>query len=177
MFGLKIFVQVQTFLRGPHVPPHNFCHPASHKLVYSQVPQPLADRSQAVTLSDWCMTNTIDYPRQFFVPNFSTVQYQKISTYKLVNIRSSSGNHEVPWLWNHKPSEDHKKIRFTIKAAVSDPAHTQPIHPIPANDKYPKNCEIDTSTAPPPKKMIIPKLVYFDMVPVSGLRIDFLISN
>ena len=28
MFGLKIFVQVQTFRRGPPVPPHNFCHPA-----------------------------------------------------------------------------------------------------------------------------------------------------
>ena len=97
------------------------------------------------------MTNTIDYPQQFFVPNFSTVRYQKISTYKLVNIRSNSGNHEVPWLWNHKPSQDHKKIRFTIKAAVSDPAHTQPIHPIPANDKCPKNCEIDTSTTPPKK--------------------------
>ena len=28
MFGLKIFVRVQTFWRGPPVPPHNFCHPA-----------------------------------------------------------------------------------------------------------------------------------------------------
>ena len=27
MFGLKIFVRVQTFWRGPPVPPHNFCHP------------------------------------------------------------------------------------------------------------------------------------------------------
>ena len=27
MFGLKIFVRVQTFRRGPPVPPHNFCHP------------------------------------------------------------------------------------------------------------------------------------------------------
>ena len=27
MFGLKIFVQVQTFWRGPPVPPYNFCHP------------------------------------------------------------------------------------------------------------------------------------------------------
>ena len=28
MFGLKIFVRVQTFRRAPPVPPHNFCHPA-----------------------------------------------------------------------------------------------------------------------------------------------------
>ena len=28
MFGLKLFVRVQTFRRGPQVPPHNFCHPA-----------------------------------------------------------------------------------------------------------------------------------------------------
>ena len=27
MFGLKIFVRVQTFRRGPSVPLHNFCHP------------------------------------------------------------------------------------------------------------------------------------------------------
>ena len=27
MFGLKIFVGVQTFRRGPPVPPHNFCYP------------------------------------------------------------------------------------------------------------------------------------------------------
>ena len=30
MFGLKIFVRVQTFRRVPHVLPRNFCHPASH---------------------------------------------------------------------------------------------------------------------------------------------------
>ena len=84
------------------------------------------------------------------MPNFSTV-HQKISTNKLLNIRASSRNHEVPWLWNHEPSQDRKKIRFTIKAAASDPAHTQPIHPIPANDKCPKNWEIDTSTTPPKK--------------------------
>ena len=29
MFGLKIFVRVQTFQRGPPVPPHNFCHPGT----------------------------------------------------------------------------------------------------------------------------------------------------
>ena len=29
MFGLKIFVRVQTFRQGLPVPPHNFCHPAS----------------------------------------------------------------------------------------------------------------------------------------------------
>ena len=27
MFGLKIFVRVQTFCRGPPMPPRNFCHP------------------------------------------------------------------------------------------------------------------------------------------------------
>ena len=30
MFGLKIFVRVQTFRRGLPVPPHNFCHPGPH---------------------------------------------------------------------------------------------------------------------------------------------------
>ena len=29
MFGLKIFVRVQTFRRGPPVLPRNFCHPDS----------------------------------------------------------------------------------------------------------------------------------------------------
>ena len=29
MFGLKIFIRVQTFWRGPPVPPRNFCHPGS----------------------------------------------------------------------------------------------------------------------------------------------------
>ena len=29
MFGLKICVRVQTFWRGPPVPPHNFCHPGT----------------------------------------------------------------------------------------------------------------------------------------------------
>ena len=28
MFGLKIFVRIQTFRRGLPVPPQNFCHPA-----------------------------------------------------------------------------------------------------------------------------------------------------
>ena len=31
MFGLKIFVRVQTFQRVPPVLPGNFCHPANHK--------------------------------------------------------------------------------------------------------------------------------------------------
>ena len=31
MFGLKVFVQVQTFRRGPPVPPHNFCHPGLNR--------------------------------------------------------------------------------------------------------------------------------------------------
>ena len=30
MFGLKIFVRVQTFRRGPPVHPRNFCHSFSH---------------------------------------------------------------------------------------------------------------------------------------------------
>ena len=30
MFGLKTFVQVQTFRRGPPLSPYNFCHPASY---------------------------------------------------------------------------------------------------------------------------------------------------
>ena len=30
MFGLKIFVQIQTFRRVPPVLPRNFCHPASY---------------------------------------------------------------------------------------------------------------------------------------------------
>ena len=31
MFGLNIFVRVQTFRRGPPVPPRNFCHPGTGK--------------------------------------------------------------------------------------------------------------------------------------------------
>ena len=30
MFGLKIFVRVQTFRRMPPVLPRNFCHPGAH---------------------------------------------------------------------------------------------------------------------------------------------------
>ena len=37
MFGLRIFVWVQTFRRGPPMPPHNFCHPGiSYYLVINR---------------------------------------------------------------------------------------------------------------------------------------------
>ena len=36
MFRLKIIVRVQTFRRGPPVPPHNFCHPGLEFVVILQ---------------------------------------------------------------------------------------------------------------------------------------------
>ena len=41
MFWLKIFVQVQTFQRGPPVPLHNFSHPAWRTITYE--PEQLSD--------------------------------------------------------------------------------------------------------------------------------------
>ena len=40
MFGLKIFVRIQTFRRGLPVPPQNFCHPGTHCLFYDYYPHP-----------------------------------------------------------------------------------------------------------------------------------------
>ena len=37
MFRLKIFVRVQTFRRGPPVPPHNFCHPEVEEPIFGRL--------------------------------------------------------------------------------------------------------------------------------------------
>ena len=39
MFGLKIFVRVQTFRRVPPVLPRNFCHPAFQETCAGQISQ------------------------------------------------------------------------------------------------------------------------------------------
>ena len=51
MFGLKIFVRVQTFRQVPPVPPNNFCHPAS---AYNQSPP-----WGCVTIPYWTFKNQI----------------------------------------------------------------------------------------------------------------------
>ena len=52
MFGLKIFVQVQTFRRVPPGLPHNFCHPAPWYIRYTQTDY-LPDFRSLVGVGGW----------------------------------------------------------------------------------------------------------------------------
>ena len=52
MFGLKIFVRVQTFRRGPPVLPRNFCHPDDEQDLYDYGFVDISDTQVAMKCND-----------------------------------------------------------------------------------------------------------------------------
>ena len=64
MFGLKTFVRVQTFQRGPSMPPHNFCHPALKLPLFIFIGRPKKNRCLSFPCQSFLCIVSSCHPRR-----------------------------------------------------------------------------------------------------------------